>query len=150
MARGLASALLVVAGAALVTGGWLAAEPGGEAEAVASRGSSATQAAPVHPLLAPTPAAEQPGLRDPAAFGRWLEEHSSLRGVELDGSWDVDGQGRLRPTLALRRRFDQLLTLAGEARVEEIGAYIEHEVRDLVGAPGAAAVLDAWQRYLAL
>lgn len=87
---------------------------------------------------------------DPSGFARWLDEQSSLRGTALDGSWDVDGQGRFRPTLALRRRFDQLLTLAGEARIEEITAFIEHDVRELAGAYAAAAVLDAWQRYLAL
>lgn len=40
--------------------------------------------------------------------------------------------------------------MSGETRLEEITAFIEHDVRELVGAYPAAAVLDAWQRYLEL
>ncbi|MED5621315.1 lipase chaperone [Ideonella sp. BN130291] len=151
MARIATTSGLALMGTAAVTAAWWWLAPVDDTRMGATAAPLAA-AAPVAPaLLAPTPASQQAGLRGPAQFTRWLEEQSSLRGMaELDGSWDVDGQGRFQPTLALRRRFDQLLTLAGEAPVDEITAYIEHEVRDLVGAPGAAAVLDAWQRYLAL
>lgn len=101
-------------------------------------------------LLAPATLAARPLLRSPERFARWLADDSSLRGVALDGAWDVDASGHLRPTVALRRRFDQLLTLAGEAKVDEIGAYIEHEVSSAHGAAAAREVSDAWQRYLAL
>lgn len=96
------------------------------------------------------PALPVAGVRDPARFGRWLEEESSLRGTELDGAWDVDVQGRFTPTIALRRRFDQLLTLVGEATAEEIGGFIAREVRDWGGPAAEAQVMDAWRRYLAL
>jgi lipase chaperone LimK len=124
------------------------------------RGAIAPASAVAEPGL-PMPAAGRPAMRqpvpsaeptpvDPARFGRWLDERSSLRGTELDGSWDVDGQGRFLPTLALRRRFDQLLTLVGETPVERITAFVEHDVRELAGGYAAGAVLDAWQRYLEL
>jgi lipase chaperone LimK len=101
-------------------------------------------------LLAPAAPSERANLRTPAQFAQWLHSASSLRGTQLDGAWDVDNQGTLHPTIALRRRFDQLLTLAGEAKVDEITAFIEHEVTGQHGAAAARAVLDAWQRYVAL
>jgi lipase chaperone LimK len=101
-------------------------------------------------LLAPAAPAERAQLRTPAQFSQWLHAQSSLRGTQLDGAWDVDGHGALHPTVALRRRFDQLLTLAGEAKVDEITAFIEQQVTEEHGAAAARAVLDAWQRYVAL
>lgn len=83
-------------------------------------------------------------------FERWLAKESSLRGVSLDGAWDLDVEGRLHPTLALRRRFDQLLSLVGEASVEEITAFISHNVRRVAGAPAAQQVVDLWRRYVDL
>ncbi|HJV63944.1 MAG TPA: lipase secretion chaperone [Albitalea sp.] len=88
--------------------------------------------------------------RDPVAFGRWLTEHSSLRDTVLDGAWDVDSHGQLHPSIALRRRFDQLLSLVGEAGIDEITAFIRHDVGELAGPAAADRVLDLWQRYLGL
>jgi len=132
----------------LLAAGW-AWMPRPQPEAAAP---AATLSAPAaQRAAAPAPRSTVPTHpRDAANFARWMSEESSLRGIELDGSWDVDGQGRLEPTLALRRRFDQLLTLAGEATLDEIGAFIERDVLELVGAEGAAAVLDAWRRYVEL
>lgn len=101
-------------------------------------------------LLAPATPLERTSLRSPQQFARWLADDSSLRGVVLDGGWDIDASGHLHATLALRRRFDQLLTLAGEAKVDEITGYIEQQVRDAHGAAAVGEVLDTWQRYLAL
>jgi lipase chaperone LimK len=102
------------------------------------------------PLRTAAPAEALDHPLAPARFERWMGAHSSLRGADLDGAWDVDAQGRLQPTIALRRRFDQLLSLSGEATLEQIGAFIEHDVRELAGADAAQRVLDVWQRYLAL
>jgi lipase chaperone LimK len=142
--------LFALAGVLALAAGW---RVGGPPSAVPSDGAVA--AAPLRaepqrrPALHPVPdVAVTP--RDPAGFARWLNEQSSLRGTDLDGSWDIDGQGRFQPTLALRRRFDQLLTLAGETPVEQVTAFIEHDVRELAGGYAAGAVLDAWQRYLEL
>jgi lipase chaperone LimK len=109
---------------------------------------AAAPAAGLAALKAAAPAASAP--RGPEAFERWLENESSLRGVTLDGAWDVDSQGRLTPTLALRRRFDQLLSLAGEATVDEITAYIGHDVSLLAGPSAAAQVQGLWTRYVEL
>ncbi|RQP21419.1 lipase secretion chaperone [Piscinibacter terrae] len=105
-------------------------------------------AAPAAGLAALSTAASAP--RGPEVFERWLENESSLRGITLDGAWDVDSEGRLKPTLALRRRFDQLLSLAGEATVDEIAAYIGHDVNQLAGSSAAAQVQGLWQRYVEL
>lgn len=88
--------------------------------------------------------------RSPEGFARWMSEESSLRGADLDGAWDLDREGRLVPTLALRRRFDQLLSLAGEAKLEELRAFIAHDVRELAGADASLQVLAVWDRYVAL
>jgi lipase chaperone LimK len=142
--------VLAWAGVLALAAGWRfgmvpAAPQAQGAVAAAPVATAAARPALRHPV---PDAAATPG--DPARFARWLNEQSSLRGTDLDGSWDVDGQGRFQPTLALRRRFDQLLTLAGETPVEQITTFIEHDVRELAGGYAAGAVLDAWQRYLEL
>ncbi|MFZ5543068.1 MAG: hypothetical protein ACOZJZ_05890 [Pseudomonadota bacterium] len=141
-------AMLWGCGALLLVGGWAWVSSPEAPSPAPPQPERAAQRLPAPPLA---PAQALAGAPLPAAqFVRWLDQQSSLRGAELDGSWDVDGQGRFHPTVALRRRFDQLLTLAGETRLERITAFIEHDVRELVGADGALAVLDAWQRYLEL
>lgn len=152
MARGKMGAVLMLAGGALVLGGWLFVghEQAGQATAVPTAAAAVARAGTEQALLAPASGPQGSSPRSPEAFGRWLASQSSLRGTELDGSWDIDGQGVLHPTIALRRRFDHLLTLAGEAKVEEMTGFIGQQVRELGGPAAANAVLDAWQRYLAL
>jgi lipase chaperone LimK len=140
---------------ALLAAGWLWATrptmPHADAPSPMAAAVAAPPRAAMPPdLLAPATPAERSSLRSPAQFARWLADDSSLRGVQLDGAWDVDAHGVLHPTLALRRRFDQLLTLAGEAKVDEISAFIGEQVRTQYGAAAAQAVLDAWQRYVTL
>ena len=79
-----------------------------------------------------------------------MSEDSSRRGADLDGAWDLDRDGRLVPTIALRRRFDQLLSLAGEASLEEMRAFVAHDVRELAGADASLQVLAVWDRYVEL
>lgn len=83
-------------------------------------------------------------------FRQWLQESSSLRGAVLDGSWCVDGQGRLQPCLPLRLRFDQLLTLLGEVNLADIAAHIESEVTLAHGPAAAQAVAERFRAYVAL
>lgn len=148
MARG-SAVFLWLGGVLLLVGGWawMASPQGDEAQAAASLAAPSAARRETHAAKHAAPPTE---AADPQRFERWLNERSSLRGTDLDGSWDIDGQGRLVPTIGLRRRFDQLLTLSGETPLGEITAFIERDVRELVGAAGAAAVLDAWDRYLEL
>ncbi len=97
--------------------------------------------------------------RDLATLQRWLAEGSSLRGAELDGDWGLDAPGRVEPRRALRRRFDQLLTLQGEASLDELTRLVRGGVQAAAVRQGLDAataqtrtdeVLAVWQRYLAL
>jgi lipase chaperone LimK len=88
----------------------------------------------------------------PAPEDLWqaLFVDGSLRGAELDGAWgDWDGQ-RLAPSLALRRRFDQLLTTVGETSPEALRNLVAWLAERDLGAAGAEAVLAVWDRYLKL
>jgi lipase chaperone LimK len=98
-------------------------------------------------------------VRDPASLQAWLETHSSLQGATLDGDWGLDAQGALRPGLGVRRRFDQLLTLQGEASLAELRALVGEGVRAAARAAGlsddaaqgrAGEVQALWDRYVAL
>jgi lipase chaperone LimK len=130
-----------------VPAAWMARSPG---ESTVQR-VAAVDSQPLaesRPALSPAPAAS--AARDPAAFGRWIEQHSSLRDVVLDGAWEVDTDGRLNATVALRRRFDQLLSLVGETSLDEITAYIAHDVEALAGPLAARRVIEVWHAYLTL
>ncbi|MCW7538956.1 lipase secretion chaperone [Aquabacterium sp. A7-Y] len=81
---------------------------------------------------------------------RRLFVQGSLRGTEPDGGWSVDAQGKLQPSIALRRRFDYYLSTLGEAKLEEISALLlAHAARDLT-PEAVAQVRQVWERYLAL
>ncbi len=74
----------------------------------------------------------------------------SLRGSELDGGWGLWDGKRLLPDAALRRRFDQLLTTVGETTADELRQLVAWLAERDLGPQGALAVLDVWDRYLAL
>ena len=143
-----------VVGGALVLAAWLwsGIDDPDSSRAQALAPPAAQPQAPAHPafasLSAAAPSASAP--RSPEDFEHWLEEKSSLRGVSLDGAWDIDSEGRLKPTMALRRRFDQLLSLVGEATLDEITAYVNHDVTALAGPAAAQQVLDVWRHYVEL
>lgn len=129
---------------------------GGALLAVRLRTPDAT-AAPLPAAPAPHEGARvmaPPGTTDtvaPAALAAWRRGESSLRGTELDGNWSLDAQGRLQPSLALRRRFDHLLLLRdGEASTATLTRALQEDVQAEAGAAAAAQVLDIWQRYLGL
>ncbi len=105
-----------------------------------------------HPAARPVAEAEAtvPAERSSTEFTTWLAEESSLRGAQLDGDWGLDAQGKLHPSLALKRRFDQLLTLLGETTLAQLQQYIEAAVRAKAGPQAAAEVLAIWQRYVQL
>jgi lipase chaperone LimK len=62
----------------------------------------------------------------------------------------MDGRGKLLPDRAIRRRFDQLLTLQGEASLEEITAFVREGGSRQLGAGGVRQLLEVWDRYLQL
>ena len=87
--------------------------------------------------------------RTPQQWQDWLEQSSSLRGAHLDGSWGVRDENGLVPDVALRRRFDQLLTLQGELSLTQLrDLLLGLAQRDL--GPDADAVMSLWDRYVAL
>lgn len=89
--------------------------------------------------------------RSVAQVQRALFERGSLRGVQPDGGFRLDAQGRLVPDRAVRRRFDQLLTTLGEATIEELGALLQQQARAELGREdGVAQVMAVWERYLQL
>jgi lipase chaperone LimK len=145
--RGAVLALAVVAAVGGVW--WMSRATPPAASTAAPRAAAVSTSAPAA-LSASLPKAPGAAARDPASFGAWIAQHSSLRGTQLDGAWDIDARGQLHPTLALRRRFDQLLTLRGETDIADLGAYISHAVREQAGNTAAQQVAGMWQKYLTL
>ena len=139
--------LAAAAGLALVGGALLAAWwPTPDATRVPPPAAPAShkEAGALVPQAAAEAAASAP-------LAAWRREQSSLRGTELDGDWALDAQGRLQPSLALRRRFDHLLLLRdGEASTATLTHVIQEEVQAAAGPAAAAQVLHIWQRYLGL
>jgi lipase chaperone LimK len=160
MRRGLARAAWWALGgtglALLGAIGWELACPGGCA--------APTQQASATPVGAPIGRGEGfslmaagPRGSAPASAGRAPEElahavftEGSLRGTSPDGDWGVDASGRLRPSIALRRRFDYYLGALGEASVDELGALMLADATRDVGAEAAGRVREIWQRYVQL
>lgn len=135
---------------------WAAQAPGAQAAVrpgpAVTPGSTAAGAQPVPPdavaALQPDPTRT---LRSVARVRQALFEQGSLRGVQPDGGFRLDAQGRLMPDRAVRRRFDQLLTTLGEASIEELGALLQQQARTELGSEdGAAQVMAVWERYLQL
>lgn len=111
----------------------------------------APQAWPASPPSLTSAAAEaRPSAPSVDEIERRLFQRGSLRGAGWDGAWGVDAQGRLQPSLALRRRFDQLLSTLGEVGVDELGRLLQARARAELAPEAAEAVMQVWQRYLQL
>lgn len=109
-------------------------------------GPAAVAAAPGDaPASGPAPAAEEAARLD-----RWVAEHSVLRGTALDGGWGQDAQGRVRPSRALRQRFDHVLQLAGQVPTARITDWLTRRAQAELAPQDVATVLQVWQAYLAL
>ncbi len=148
-----AVALLIV-----ITAWWMAGEAERQAAVVANApqlvsntgaGQSARHAATSQPMNArPSPTAVIPpdplqGLRE--RFGR-----SSLRGTGVDGAITLHTDGRLVMDRDLLRHFDYYLGLIGEFTLDEIRLLLIDEVTRQSGARVAAAVVEAFDRYVAM
>lgn len=102
---------------------------------------------------APTSAtaiAQSPVPAAHSAFADWVQNQSALRGTELDGGWGLAANGELQPSLALRRRFDYLLQLQGQRKLDEISAYLRELAAQELSAANTETVMTVWQRYLQL
>lgn len=73
----------------------------------------------------------------------------SLKGAELDGevSWYADGSVRL--DLALRRRFDHLLSALGEVSLAQVRSRLETELTPSAPVAQVRAVMAVFDRYVA-
>lgn len=117
-----------------------AAAPVGRAEGFSLMGAAPSPLRSLGPALA----------RSVADVDHALFVDGSLREAALDGDWGVDAQGRLQPSLALRRRFDQLLTTLGEVNLDELTAWLlDRTLRD-VGPQASTEIMAVWERYIAL
>lgn len=87
--------------------------------------------------------------RSAAQWDSWLLTQSSLRGSSLDGDWGEIGPQGLQPSLALRQRFDQLMTTTGELSPAEMRAMVQTLAERDLGSD-AAQVMAIWDRYVAL
>lgn len=117
-----------------------AAAPVGRAEGFSLMGAAPSPLRSLGPALA----------RSGADVEHALFVEGSLREAVLDGEWGVGAHGRLQPSLALRRRFDQLLTTLGEVHLDELTGWLrERTLRD-VGPQASAEILAVWDRYVAL
>ena len=87
--------------------------------------------------------------RSAKQWENWLFTQSSLRGTSLDGDWGEIGPQGLRPSLALRQRFDQLMTTLGEVNATELRAMVQSLAERDLGSD-AVQVMAVWDRYVAL
>ena len=149
---------LATAGVALLAAiGWEVACPA-DCDARPADAAARPVAAPVgrgdgFSLMAAGPSAPASAAaagRSPEDVAHALFSEGSLRGTTPDGDWGIDANGQLRPSLALRRRFDYYLSALGEASVEELGALMRADATRDVGAEAAARIAEVWQRYVLL
>ncbi|TAL21035.1 MAG: hypothetical protein EPO01_12225 [Aquabacterium sp.] len=94
------------------------------------------------------PAAGASAPRDAASLRRMLQTTGSLRDTEVDGEWPVDAQGRLVPSLLVRRRFEYFIAAGGEVTPQEVAALIEDDARRSLRPPAAAEAMSLLQRYM--
>jgi len=73
----------------------------------------------------------------------------SLEETEVDGAFPLDGDGHLRATAALRRRFDYFLTAEGEESLAVIRSRIVALAADELAPAEADAALALFDRYCA-
>ena len=70
--------------------------------------------------------------------------------TQAAGSWAVDANGKLKPDLALRQRFEYYLLALGQVAPNEIRLLIEDEVKKAHGPRIAAEVMAIFDKYWSL
>lgn len=153
-ARRFPGRVILVGGLVLLIGSmsWLSREPSQTvAQAPAASPSAASRELIAAPKLDPLP----PSITKPAANSSTAAAPmppawpASLRDSAPDGAVTLDAQGRVRPSMELRRLFDYFLSAIGELDLAAIRALLLAHVRSLHGdaiASDAAALFD---RYVA-
>lgn len=94
------------------------------------------------------PAASASAPRDAASLRHMLQTTGSLRDTEADGEWPVDAQGKLVPSLLVRRRFEYFIAASGEVTPQEVAALIEDDARRSLQPPAVAEAMGLLQRYM--
>lgn len=77
-----------------------------------------------------------------------IETPPSLADTAIDGGIVLDSNGRLLPTLELRRLFDQVLSTIGELDPDGIRRLLAERLATLTDPAGREQVLAAFERYL--
>lgn len=73
---------------------------------------------------------------------------ASLADTEIDGAVELDANGKLRPSLSLRRLFDQVLSSVGELSIDQIRQLLATRLDQLTTPEGKVQALAAFERYL--
>jgi lipase chaperone LimK len=102
--------------------------------AVATPAATATAA---HPEAGATPTA-----------GASIAVPTSLADTDIDGAVELDASGQLRPSLSLRRLFDQVLSSIGELSIEQIRQWLSERLDQITSADGKRQAMAAFERYL--
>lgn len=132
--------------------------------AMISRGAREPGAAPETPPEAAAPSADgrsatgtagndmagaaSPTASRPANTPVRIETPPSLIDTEVDGGIVLDSNGRLLPTLELRRLFDQVLSTIGELDLDGIRRLLAERLASLTDDAGREQALAAFERYL--
>lgn len=72
----------------------------------------------------------------------------SLQDTAVDGSVELDANGKLRYTAGLRHLFDQALSAIGELSIEQIRVLLSTRLDRLTTADGKRQALAAFERYV--
>jgi lipase chaperone LimK len=102
------------------------------------------------PAVALPSATARPLSADVPGESRPVVAQGSLWGTHADGDWAWPGQGGLRPSLSLRRRFDHVLSRQGEVPIAALANALASQARRELPPVVADEVLALWARYLAL
>lgn len=103
--------------------------------------ADADKAATAAPALA-----ESPAQLTPDRLRELLARQGIFDGPQADGSW-CDNGTQLRPSVALRNRFDHYLMALELASEQEVRALVADDAQRHVGATLALGIMAIWDRY---
>lgn len=150
--RNTGALLVTVALAALLTVAMMSRgsrEPGAPAAPAATGSPHHNPAVGPSALPPSTPAVPtSPGRSADAVTAQRVETPASLADTAIDGGLTFDSQGRLQPTLELRRLFDQVLSTVGELDLDGIRRLLAERLATLTDGEGREQALAAFERYL--